>query len=85
MLKEVKEKFGVGKEDVLQTAQSQEADHAPCEELGVVSCWIRREGQISGRDARVVETRWVFGSLGEMADEVEREIDDVANAATTLQ
>jgi 2-haloalkanoic acid dehalogenase type II len=48
MLKHVKEEFGVEKEQVLQTAQSQFHDHHPAREMGIKSAWIFRPGAIMG-------------------------------------
>jgi 2-haloalkanoic acid dehalogenase type II len=73
MLKKVKEDFGVEKNEVLQTAQSQFHDHHPCNEMGIKSSWIFRPGAIMGnRDDPV--WNWKFDTLGEMADAVEREL-----------
>ncbi|KAF2248290.1 HAD-like protein [Trematosphaeria pertusa] len=73
MLKEVKERFGVEKEQVLQTAQSQFHDHHPSKEIGLKSCWIYRPGAIMGNREDPVWD-WKFDTLGEMADAVEKEL-----------
>ncbi|KXH27492.1 haloacid dehalogenase [Colletotrichum salicis] len=73
MLREVKEKFGVEKEQVLQTAQSQFHDHHPAKEAGIKSSWIVRPGAVMGnRDHEVFD--WKFDTLGEMADALEKEL-----------
>ncbi|KAF4785485.1 haloacid dehalogenase [Colletotrichum scovillei] len=73
MLREVKERFGVEKERVLQTAQSQFHDHHPAEEAGIKSSWIVRPGAVMGnRDREVFD--WKFDTLGEMADALEKEL-----------
>ncbi|KAJ9609598.1 hypothetical protein H2200_005926 [Cladophialophora chaetospira] len=72
MLKTVKDDFGVDKSEVLQTAQSQFHDHHSAREMGIKSCWIHRYGTMGSREGDVVYD-WKFQTLGEMADEVERE------------
>ncbi|TFK49185.1 HAD-like protein [Heliocybe sulcata] len=71
-LREVKEKFGVEKGEVLVVANSLFHDHAPANALGITSCWIRRTGAVMGQDARVHHA-FDFGTLGEMADAVAKE------------
>jgi 2-haloalkanoic acid dehalogenase type II len=72
MLREVKEKFGVDKQQVLQTAQSQFHDHQPAKKMGMSSCWIVRPGAVMGnREGEVYD--WKFDTLGELADAAERE------------
>ncbi|PVI04414.1 HAD-like protein [Periconia macrospinosa] len=48
MLREAKNRFGVEKDEVLQTAQSQFHDHHPAKELGIKSSWIWRPGAVAG-------------------------------------
>lgn len=62
MLQHVKEEFGVNKEEVLQTAQSQFHDHHPAKELGIKSSWIYRPGLIMGNRKDPVFT-WKFDTL----------------------
>jgi 2-haloalkanoic acid dehalogenase type II len=72
MLKYVKENFGVEKEQVLQTAQSQFHDHQPCKKAEIKGAWIARYGSTCGNvDEPVYD--WKFSTLGEMADAVEQE------------
>ncbi len=71
MLKNVKDDFGVEKSEVLQTAQSQFHDHHPAREMEIKSCWIERGGTMGNRDSVVYD--WKFETLGEMADQVEKE------------
>jgi FMN phosphatase YigB (HAD superfamily) len=72
MLKKVKEDFGVEKNEVLQTAQSQFHDHHPAKEMGIKSCWVFRPGALVGnRDDPVYN--WRFDKLADMADAVENE------------
>jgi 2-haloalkanoic acid dehalogenase type II len=73
MLREVKERWGVEKEEVLQTAQSQHHDHHPAREMGMKSAWIYRPAQYLGNRADPCWT-WKFDTLEEMADAVEREL-----------
>ncbi|KAF2714588.1 alpha/beta-hydrolase [Pleomassaria siparia CBS 279.74] len=73
MFNEVKERFGIEKSHVLQTAQSQFHDHHPIKELGFKSSWIYRPGAIMGnRDDPVYN--WKFDTLADMADAVEKEL-----------
>jgi 2-haloalkanoic acid dehalogenase type II len=73
MLKQVKEKFGVEKAQVLQTAQSQFHDHHPAKDMGIKSSWIYRPGAIMGNREDPVYN-WKFDTLAEMADAVEKEL-----------
>jgi 2-haloalkanoic acid dehalogenase type II len=72
MLRTVKEEFGVEKNEVLQTAQSQFHDHHPAKEMGIKSAWIERNGTMGNRDEAVFN--WKFKTLGDMADAVEEEL-----------
>ncbi|CAI6337258.1 unnamed protein product [Periconia digitata] len=75
MLREAKSRFGVEKDEVLQTAQSQFHDHHPAKELGIKSSWIWRPGSVAGnRDDPVYDYK--FETLADMADAVERELAD---------
>ena len=72
MLEKVEGEFGVKREEVLQTAQSQFHDHHPARAVGVKSVWIVRPGATMGNlEENVFD--WRFDTLGEMADAVERE------------
>ncbi|KAL2845905.1 putative hydrolase [Aspergillus pseudoustus] len=72
MLAAVEREFGVRKEEVLQTAQSQFHDHHPAREVGIRSVWIERPGAVMGNlEENVFD--WKFETLGEMADAVEKE------------
>jgi 2-haloalkanoic acid dehalogenase type II len=72
MLDAVKGEFGVASDSVLQTAQSQFHDHRPAREVGIKSVWIERAGALMGNTGEPIFD-WRFGTLGEMADAVERE------------
>ncbi|POS75519.1 haloacid dehalogenase [Diaporthe helianthi] len=70
MIKEIGEKLGVPKEQILQTAQCQYHDHQPAKKMGMSSCWIVRPGAIMGnRSPQVYD--WKFDTLGGMADALE--------------
>ncbi|RAH43081.1 putative haloalkanoic acid dehalogenase [Aspergillus brunneoviolaceus CBS 621.78] len=70
MLHAVKEKFGVEKSQVLQTAQSQFHDHYPARKAGIKSVWIERPGATMGNMEETIFD-WKFDTLGEMADAVD--------------
>ena len=71
MLEAVKEDFGVEKNAVLQTAQSQFHDHHPAKAMGIKSVWIERRGTMGNLQELVYD--WKFVTLGDMADAVEKE------------
>jgi 2-haloalkanoic acid dehalogenase type II len=73
MLGKVKEEFGVDREYVLQTAQSQFHDHHPAREMGIRSSWIYRPDSVMGNRVDPVYT-WKFDTLADMADAVDREL-----------
>ena len=73
MLNYVDAAFGIGKDEVLQTAQSQFHDHHPASAMGVSSVWIVRPEASMGSTAKDIYN-WKFDTLGEMADAVEEEI-----------
>ncbi|KIV85960.1 haloacid dehalogenase, type II [Exophiala sideris] len=72
MLKTVEAEFGVQKDQVLQTAQSQFHDHHPSKKMGIRSVWISRYGTMGNRDEEIYD--WRFTTLGEMADGLETEL-----------
>ena len=63
--------WGIGKDQILQTAQSQFHDHHPAREMGLKSVWIVRPGAEMGNTAQAIWD-WKFDTLGEMAEEVEK-------------
>ncbi|UKZ72576.1 hypothetical protein TrVFT333_000208 [Trichoderma virens FT-333] len=74
MLQQVKEKFRVSKEEIIQTAQSQFHDHYPARKLDIRSSWIVRPGALMGNlDEQLYD--WKFDTLGAMADAVELELE----------
>ncbi|KAH7344762.1 putative haloalkanoic acid dehalogenase [Rhizoctonia solani] len=73
-LREIKNSFGVEKEEVLVTAQSLFHDHAPANKLGLKSAWIARENVTIGRNSPASYT-FKFITLGVMADAAEAEFE----------
>lgn len=73
MLREVGAKFGVQRDQVIQTAQSQFHDHHPARKMGLKSSWIVRPGASMGNQAEEIYD-WKFDTLGDMADAVETEV-----------
>ncbi|KAF2197949.1 haloacid dehalogenase [Delitschia confertaspora ATCC 74209] len=73
MLEKVQSKFGVGKSQVLQVAQSQFHDHHPAHTMGIKSCWIVRPGAIMGNKEEEIYD-WKFDTLGDLAWEVDKEL-----------
>jgi len=65
-------KFSIGREEVLVTAQSLTHDHAPANALGLHSAWIAREGALTCIDSDATYD-FKFTTLGEMAEMRERE------------
>ncbi|KAL9626295.1 MAG: hypothetical protein Q9164_007906 [Protoblastenia rupestris] len=72
MLEHIESRFGIGKDKVLQTAQSQIHDHHPAFEMGIKSVWIVRPGATMGNTAEQIYD-WKFDTLGDMADALEQE------------
>ncbi|KAK2608858.1 hypothetical protein QQS21_002571 [Conoideocrella luteorostrata] len=70
MLREVDANFGVGKDHIIQTAQSQFHDHQPARKMGIKSSWIVRPGATMGNRADEIYD-WKFDTLGQMADALE--------------
>ena len=72
MLEKVKKEFGIEREQVLQTAQSQFHDHHPARKVGIKSAWIVRPGAVMGDVGGEEIWDWKFDTLGEMAEAVEK-------------
>ncbi|KAE8418933.1 HAD-like domain-containing protein [Aspergillus pseudocaelatus] len=73
MLRECKQRFGIQRKEIIQTAQSQFHDHHAARSMGIRSSWIVRPGSIMGNlDEHVYD--WKFNTLGEMADALETEL-----------
>ncbi|KAI1618569.1 haloalkanoic acid dehalogenase [Exophiala viscosa] len=71
---------GITKDENLHVAQSLFHDHKPAKKLGTSSVWINRKGAGTGRvDFKEAHDKgefgygWRFHTLGEFADEVERQ------------
>ena len=66
-------KLGLGKADILHTAQSLYHDHVPAEAMGIARCWINRRGDTgtgSGANSPVAhmpKLDFQFPTLGAMA------------------
>lgn len=72
MLQAVETQFGVKREQILQTAQSQFHDHQPARLVGIRSVWIERSGVMGNCEDPVYD--WRFETLGDMADALEEEL-----------
>jgi 2-haloalkanoic acid dehalogenase type II len=86
LFKHAKQDFGVDfdKGELLHVARSLTADHVPAKELGFRSAWIARGGDVEGQygtGGNLKELQgqgklgfeWKFQTLGEFADEVDRQ------------
>ncbi|EHY56369.1 hypothetical protein ABEF92_006897 [Exophiala dermatitidis] len=81
LIDHVKLDAGVDKHDILHVAQSLFHDHVPAKRAGLSSVWINRAGAGMGsgkgiktlHDAGEVGYGWRYATLGEFADEVERQ------------
>jgi len=73
MIEHVKKQFGIEKEEILQTAQSQFHDHHPAKSFGIKSSWIVRPGATMGNRAEEIYD-WRFDTLGDMADALEADM-----------
>ena len=81
LLEHCEEDLGVDKDNILHTAQGLRHDHEPAKRIGLASAWIERGrdgpgpksvmgGTLADYEGKVDFT-WHFGSLAEMADEVD--------------
>ena len=78
MLEHAQREFGVEKDEVLSTAQSQFHDHHPAKKLGLRSVYIARPGAVMGNVAQEQQVYdWKFDTLGDMAAAVENEAASV--------
>ncbi|KAL6721762.1 hypothetical protein ACLMJK_000867 [Lecanora helva] len=77
LFKHVKEQLSVEKSKILHTAEGLKADHVPAAQLGLTSAWIQRDHS-TGPGTKMDQVKdkvaftWKFNTLGEMADDVER-------------
>ncbi|GBE85040.1 predicted protein [Sparassis crispa] len=73
-LKRLETELGVRKEEVLVVANSVFHDILPARKVGIEGVWIAREGATAGQLAGEGEKlRWVFKTLGDMAEAVKQE------------
>lgn len=78
LIEGVKRELGVEKGKILHTAQSLTHDLVPAKSMGLHGTWIDREDQ----EAKMQELKdklnftWRFGSMGEMAEAVEKEFQE---------
>ena len=80
LLSNVRDKFGVEKEQLLHVAQGLGSDHIPAKKMGMWSAWIARgrgEGEKAYEGVGVelggkVGYQWRWATLGDMARDVER-------------
>ena len=68
---------GIGKTDILHTAQSLRHDHVPANDAGLATCWIDRQHATGGQGAaaqppRMPRIDFRFPSLGDMAEAHQR-------------
>lgn len=77
--------------EMLHVARSLTADHVPCAELGLRSAWISRGGDVKGKYGMggdyeklkgegKLKMEWNFPTLGDMANEVERQLAEKTRA-----
>jgi len=74
----VRRLFGVEKDEVLHTAQSLTHDLVPAKAMGLSGTWIDREDEESKMQEMKEQLNftWRFGSMGEMAEAVEKEFQE---------
>ncbi|KAJ2966393.1 hypothetical protein NQ176_g10170 [Zarea fungicola] len=72
MVDKVQKLLGIGKDGIVQTAESQTHDHYPAEKMGIKSSWIVRPRPTMVKREKIVYD-WKFDTLGLMADAVEAE------------
>lgn len=74
-LRRVEAELGVRRGEVLVVAGSVAHDIRPAREMGLGTAWIARRGSVIGWDEEEGRrAMWTFGTLGEMAEAVEREV-----------
>ena len=80
LIANLEKEFGLGKDDILHTAQSLFHDHVPAKSFGLANAWIDRQrlsdSGSSGATAtvdKVPEIDFKYFSMGEMAEAVEAE------------
>lgn len=88
LIEHCKEELGVDKNHILHTAYSLPADLKPAKQIGLHGCLIERYPNIMGGDLEAMKDQvaldFRFGTLGDMADEVDRVFSsDNAKAEST--
>ncbi|KAK6379734.1 hypothetical protein LTS17_005807 [Exophiala oligosperma] len=81
LLSHAKEDAGVERDEILHVAQSIFHDHVPAKKMGMSSVWINRKGAGMGSAGGIAGVHergevgygWRYASLGELADEVEKQ------------
>ncbi|KAF2034154.1 HAD-like protein [Setomelanomma holmii] len=83
MVEHAKKEMGIGREQILHTAQALRHDHVPAKKAGLATCWIERRGDeavIGGKIADFVngeiELAFRYETLGAMAEAVEKAFRD---------
>lgn len=72
-LKRLEEDFGIVQGEVLMTAQSVFHDIIPAKGRGMDTAWINRAGAVTGLEGvKGDEAKYVFPTLGDLADAVEK-------------
>jgi 2-haloalkanoic acid dehalogenase type II len=77
--------YGVGRQDILHTAESLFHDHKPANDFGLASCWIHRRHAEGGFGATMnpgatPHTDFRFTSMREMAEAYRNELSQTATA-----
>ncbi|CDO68371.1 hypothetical protein BN946_scf184815.g18 [Trametes cinnabarina] len=71
-LKHLEEDFGIQQDEVLMTAQSMPHDIIPAKARGLDTAWINRPNAVTGMGLDGSDAKYVFATLGEMAEAVEQ-------------
>ncbi|KAI0664306.1 HAD-like protein [Cubamyces menziesii] len=71
-LEHLKEDFGIEQDAVLMTAQSMTHDIIPAKGRGMDTAWINRPNAITGLGISGEAAKYVFPTLGDMAEAVEK-------------
>ncbi|KAH7025275.1 Haloacid dehalogenase-like hydrolase-domain-containing protein [Microdochium trichocladiopsis] len=87
LLEHCQKDLGIGKDDIIHTAQSLFHDHVPANKMGLPSAWIERDAgvvSVMGGEhedlKNQVDFSWHFKTMGDMADAV-----DAAHAAAAAR
>ncbi|PCH35377.1 HAD-like protein [Wolfiporia cocos MD-104 SS10] len=75
-LRRIEQELGVKREEVLVVANSVFHDVAPSRQIGLGTAWIQRQGSVIGHDeVEGSKATFRFGTLGEMAEALKREVE----------